>query len=385
MSQSERSLIVDIDGTLCPIKASGDTYESLVPYSDIIESLREYQAEGFRIVLYTARNMRTHDGNLGLINKFTAPVLLKWLDHWQVPYDEILFGKPWPGSDGFYLDDRSVRPGEFLTHDHQGLLDIIERDRQQAKALREGQGEDLNIVITMAGLGSRFKKAGYTVEKYEIEVHEKTLFEWSLKSLEGFMSPRSRVIFVTLQATESGPFIERMCSHLGIKKWKVVELPSLTDGQATSAMAAKPYWTPDAPLLVYNIDTFVQPEALVPASIPAGADGWIPCFRADGDHWSFVDVGEDGRATDVAEKRRISENATIGLYWFKSAMLYAQYYGTHFAAPDGEEAGEKYIAPMYRSMIADGLGIYISDVPTSSVHCLGTPDEVDQFKHSKIS
>ena len=385
MSQSERSLIVDIDGTLCAIKGGGESYDSLVPYDDMIESLREYQAKGFKIVLYTARNMRTHDGNLGRINKFTAPVLLKWLDHWQVPYDEVLFGKPWPGSDGFYLDDRSVRPAEFLTHDHEGLLDIIEKDRRQAAAIREKRGQELNIVITMAGLGSRFKKAGYQVEKYEIEVHEQTLFEWSLTSLAQFITDSSRVIFVTLKASESGPFIERMCGQLGIKHWKVVELPGLTDGQATSAMAAEPYWIPDAPLLIYNIDTYVQPEALVPASIPSGADGWIPCFRAEGDHWSFVDVAEDGRATDVAEKRRISDNATIGLYWFKSAKLYDHYYGTHFAAPGGEEAGERYIAPMYRSMIADGLGVYITDVPVASVHCLGTPDEVEQFKSSKIT
>jgi capsule biosynthesis phosphatase len=107
-------LVVDIDGTLCDIKTAGQTYAELVPRADMVSKLREYQQRGYRILLYTSRNMKTHNHNLGLINKHTAPVLLAWLEQWDIPYDEILFGKPWPRSKGFYIDDRAIRPDEFL-------------------------------------------------------------------------------------------------------------------------------------------------------------------------------------------------------------------------------------------------------------------------------
>lgn len=113
--QAEGTLVVDIDGTLCGIKTATQSYAELIPHRPIIEKLREYQARGYRILLFTSRNMRTYDSNLGLINKHTGPVLFEWLDRWKIPYDEILFGKPWPRKKGFYIDDRAIRPDEFLS------------------------------------------------------------------------------------------------------------------------------------------------------------------------------------------------------------------------------------------------------------------------------
>lgn len=110
----ENTLVVDIDGTLCEVNTANYSYSELTPHQHIIKKLREYQAKGYHILLFTSRNMKTYNNNLGLINKYTAPLLLKWLDKWDVPYDEILFGKPCPGKKGFYIDDRAVRPDEFL-------------------------------------------------------------------------------------------------------------------------------------------------------------------------------------------------------------------------------------------------------------------------------
>lgn len=107
-------LVVDIDGTICDVKQSHESYQDLVPNHAFIEKLREYHSRGYRILLFTSRNMQTFNSNLGLINKHTAPVLLEWLNKWDVPYDEILFGKPWPRKKGFYIDDRAIRPDEFL-------------------------------------------------------------------------------------------------------------------------------------------------------------------------------------------------------------------------------------------------------------------------------
>ena len=114
MDTVDGTLIVDIDGTLCNVKQPGESYSDLLPEPAMLNKLQEYRDKGYRILLYTARNMRTYEGNLGLINRHTVPQLLEWLERWKVPYDEILFGKPWPRSKGFYVDDRAIRPDEFL-------------------------------------------------------------------------------------------------------------------------------------------------------------------------------------------------------------------------------------------------------------------------------
>lgn len=123
------SFVFDIDGTLCPIKAKDERYEDLIPYSDIVEKLRYYKDNGAKIVLYTSRNMNTYKGNIGLINKNTAVVLLEWLKKWNIPYDEIVYGKVWPGHKGFYVDDRTVRPDEFLKYSLEELDEICKSSR----------------------------------------------------------------------------------------------------------------------------------------------------------------------------------------------------------------------------------------------------------------
>ena len=130
MSDKNRlTFIFDIDGTLCPIKKGNESYEELVPFKDMVEKIREYKAAGARIILFTSRNMNTYDGNIGLINAKTAPVLLEWLKKWDIPYDEIVYGKLWPGHNGFYVDDRTVRPDEFLNKSVDELKKLCEASR----------------------------------------------------------------------------------------------------------------------------------------------------------------------------------------------------------------------------------------------------------------
>lgn len=130
---NEYTFIMDVDGTLCPIKQPEERYEDLVPYAGMVERLRRYRAEGARIVLFSSRNMNSYQGNLGLINKHTAAVMRDWLEKWDIPYDEILFGKPWPGRKGFYVDDRTVRPDEFLSHTPEELEAICRAGREGLK------------------------------------------------------------------------------------------------------------------------------------------------------------------------------------------------------------------------------------------------------------
>ena len=118
------SLIFDIDNTICTTE-NGD-YANSAPNLSIVELIRLRKDEGFYIVLFTSRNMRSYDGSIGKINKFTVPVLVDWLFKHEIPYDELIVGKPWPGPDGYYIDDRSIRPSEFLTLSHNQILSLLD-------------------------------------------------------------------------------------------------------------------------------------------------------------------------------------------------------------------------------------------------------------------
>lgn len=241
----------------------------------------------------------------------------------------------------------------------------------------------LNVVITMAGRGSRFLQAGYKVPKYEIMVSGKSLFDWSLLSLKNFINPDTRVIFVCLDANQSSIYVKWRCKSLGIRDVRIVELAQLTDGQATSAYMSRDHWLPNRPILIYNIDTFVSPTALTPDKIRPGSDGWIPCFQGLGEHWSFVKLAENSWAIDVAEKKRISNFTSIGLYWFAQRQYFEQAYERTFAADKNLVLGERYIATLYKQLIASGLKVSISELPSNAVHVLGTPVELETFLQVK--
>ncbi len=235
-----------------------------------------------------------------------------------------------------------------------------------------------NIIVTMAGLGTRFRHAGFSEPKFRIAIGGKTLFEWSLESLGNFLGPNATVVFVSLKTDDAGPFIESRCQGLGITKFRTVEIESLTDGQATTALiGGRTLEDPDSPVLIYNIDTHVDSGHLHPQSMRG--DGWIPCFPGKGNAWSFVRTGVDERALEVREKERISSHATIGLYAFSSWHLYTETYERYYERDSNLSRGERYIAPMYNQLIHDGKDVFISSLPFEAVHPIGTPEELEAF------
>ena len=106
-----QTLVVDIDGTICASEP-GSSYMDATPQLEICDALRRANDKGYYIILFTARNMRSFRGSLGMINKYTAPVLLEWLKKHDIPYDEIYYGKPW-GYNISYVDDKSLDLCEF--------------------------------------------------------------------------------------------------------------------------------------------------------------------------------------------------------------------------------------------------------------------------------
>ena len=123
-------IVIDLDGTLTHDEPEL-AYADRRPRTEVIEKLREYREAGFRIAVHTARNMRTHNGNIGLINAQTLPIILEWLQRHEVPYDEVIVGKPWCGHSGFYVDDKAVRPDEFARMSHAEVLALVGHASQE--------------------------------------------------------------------------------------------------------------------------------------------------------------------------------------------------------------------------------------------------------------
>lgn len=238
---------------------------------------------------------------------------------------------------------------------------------------------NMDVVITMGGLGSRFRKMGYNVPKYMIEARGKTLFEWSLISLKGYAADVDRYIFIAMKddAVDVGCFIEEQCAKLELPEYHVILLDYLTDGQATTASLAEKYWNPDHALLIYNIDTYVEPGEM--NSTQLRGDGFIPCFQAAGDHWSFVRLDKSGKVAEIKEKQRISNYCTLGAYYFRTCRLYKELYNEYYGRTRELVNGEKYVAPLYDYLLSKGGEVYISDIKPEKVHVLGTPEELQVF------
>lgn len=119
----KKRIVIDLDNTLC--YSNGD-YINASPNLEVIDKLREYHQLGFEVVIHTSRNMRTFEGNVGKINVHSLPIILEWLHKYQVVFDEVVVGKPWCGHDGFYVDDRAIRPDEFARMSLEEVSKLID-------------------------------------------------------------------------------------------------------------------------------------------------------------------------------------------------------------------------------------------------------------------
>lgn len=130
MIETEKIIVMDIDGTLCEIKLKDQSYLEVKPKEKILQKLNMMKKQGFYIILYTSRQMRTYDGNLGKINANTGKILFQWLEKYDIPFDEIYFGKPWCGKNGFYVDDKAIRPSEFEKLSYEEIVLLLEAEHK---------------------------------------------------------------------------------------------------------------------------------------------------------------------------------------------------------------------------------------------------------------
>ena len=133
VSMNIKRLIVDLDNTIS-YTIKGD-YVNSKPIEQTINMLRKYHDEGWEIVINSSRNMRTYDANVGKINIYTLPNIISWLNKYNVPYDEIIVGKPWCGYDGFYIDDKAIRPSEFHSMNEKEIHLLLEKEKSYIESL----------------------------------------------------------------------------------------------------------------------------------------------------------------------------------------------------------------------------------------------------------
>ena len=123
----DKSIVLDLDGTL--IKLEEKPYLDRKIINQIVDRIKEYKKKGFYVIIETSRNMNTYRQNVGLITKNTIPIIFEQLEKCGIPYDEIRIGKAWEGKNGFRVDDKTIRPTEFLEMDYDKIMEKLEKDR----------------------------------------------------------------------------------------------------------------------------------------------------------------------------------------------------------------------------------------------------------------
>ncbi|MEO7363252.1 MAG: glycosyltransferase family 2 protein [Gemmatimonadaceae bacterium] len=235
----------------------------------------------------------------------------------------------------------------------------------------------MNIVMPMAGRGSRFADVGVKVPKPLIDVRGRPMYAWAMDSLP--LTLASRVIFICLaEHLVDGALEQDIRTRYAHLDPVIVALNRVTEGQACTVLMARDLIDNALPLIIYNADTYCETtlECTLPA-LPATVRGILSVFRADGDKWSFARTDANGRVVETAEKRRISEWATTGLYYFAEGREFVTHAEAMIAA-DERQNGEFYVAPVYNRLIAAGGDVRI-DV-ARDVWVLGTPEDLAHFE-----
>jgi UDP-N-acetylglucosamine diphosphorylase / glucose-1-phosphate thymidylyltransferase / UDP-N-acetylgalactosamine diphosphorylase / glucosamine-1-phosphate N-acetyltransferase / galactosamine-1-phosphate N-acetyltransferase len=237
----------------------------------------------------------------------------------------------------------------------------------------------MNIVIPMAGRGSRFAEVGFVEPKPLIPVLGRPMYSWAVEGLP--LDSSCRLIFICLREhLESSALGEDIWRRYSEFHPEIISLDKVTEGQACTVLAARDQINSERALLIFNADTYC-PTTIKEALRKWSADvaGALDVFRAEGDHWSFALADEAGRVVRVAEKMRISEWATTGLYYFAKGSSFVRH--AEGMISSGERANrEFYVAPVYNRMIAAGADIRIN--PVNDVWVLGTPKELTAFERA---
>lgn len=237
----------------------------------------------------------------------------------------------------------------------------------------------LNVLVPMAGAGSRFKKAGFTFPKPLIEIDRKPMIQWVIDSL----GLNANFIFIVQKEHQKKYNISSILKILA-PKCKIIYLDHLTEGAACTSLLAKKYINNSNPLIISNSDQFIEwnNSQIMYKFYSKKVDGGILVFDSIHPKWSYAKVDKNKFVTSVAEKKVISRNATVGVYYWRKGSNYIKY-AEKMIKKNLRVNNEFYICPVYNEAIADKKKITIELV--DQMWGLGTPEDLDAFIKQKIN
>ena len=354
-------IVLDLDGVICELKKPNETYLEVKPNQDIISKMREWKKEGHYLIIHTGRHMRTCNGNVAEVIKKIGPITSEWLKKWNVPFDEIHYGKPYGD---VYIDDLGI-------------------PFSSAKQLEEKMKEIKPIfVIPMAGKGQRFKDQGVNDPKFLIETKGRTLFEWSLESLP--LDAASKIIFICLLEHEKKYNIKNFIKKNIEKKFpglnhEIIFLDKTTRGQVETVLHAKEYINNDSTLVIYNIDTYFLSTRLKSKLLTiknTNIDGLLGAINSNDSKLSFIELDSEF-VKRTKEKEPISNIASTGLYAFSRGKDFVD--AAEFMLSSSLSTNnEYYVSELYNILIKQGKKFLIDLADEFAP--LGTPDDIKKFE-----
>ena len=231
----------------------------------------------------------------------------------------------------------------------------------------------LNVLVPMAGAGSRFAQQGYTFPKPLIEVNGKPMIQVVVENL----NIESHYIFIVQQEHYEKYNLKYMLNLIA-PGCDIVQVNGITEGAASSTLLAKNYINNDSPLLIANSDQYVEwnSNECMYTFTADEIDGGIVTFNSTHPKWSYALLGDDGFVSEVAEKKVISNKATVGIYYWKTGSDYVKY-AEQMINNNIRVNNEFYVCPVFNQAIADNKKIKIK--PIDNMWGIGTPEDLNYF------
>ena len=233
-----------------------------------------------------------------------------------------------------------------------------------------------NILIPMAGRGSRFEEQGYTDKKPFIDVNGKPMIHRVIENLGMEFDKEYMFILICLQEDFDKYDFTEFEKVIGHNSYDVVILDDVTEGAAQTILQAKDLINDDTPLMTMNSDQLVDWDVERLFEMCEQFDGVIPCFYGEGNAWSYARTLDNGYVQEVAEKKQISNTATAGYYYWKKGSDFVKY-AEQMIEDNSRTNGEFYVAPVYNWAVLDGkrIGVFMVD----KCYSLGTPEDLQEY------
>ena len=236
----------------------------------------------------------------------------------------------------------------------------------------------LNIVVPMAGRGSRFAQAGYAFPKPLIDVRGKTMIEVVI----GNLRPKTdhRFIFICQREHYEKFDLHNVLTTATAGKCEVILIDGITEGAACTVLLASRFINNDDELLLANSDQYIGSDinTFIKKARVGKHDGLIMTFEASHPKWSYARADKSGRVSEVAEKKVISNHATVGVYYFKYGKDFVSS-AEHMIRKNIRYNNEFYVCPVYNEVILGGGVVAIHKIKNEQMHGLGTPEDLTEF------